>query len=81
MAKKELAVRLIVDECHVNMATSFVGEILSPEDFDKKFFSRDKPIVIDVSEMSDGDKESEMGMTMAFALFVIAKDAENEDGQ
>lgn len=76
MAKKELCVRLLVDECHVNMAASMVGLVLSPEEQDKKFYNRDEPLLIDVSEMSDGDKESEIGMTMAFALFVVAKDAE-----
>ncbi|GAB6123061.1 hypothetical protein JCM30204_42110 [Dysgonomonas termitidis] len=79
MAKKELCVRLIVDECHVNMAASMLGLTLSPEEQDKKFYNRDEPLAVDVSEMSDGDKESEMGMTMAFTLFVIAKDAEKEE--
>ncbi|MFV0311480.1 MAG: hypothetical protein ACK5KN_07515 [Dysgonomonas sp.] len=81
MAKKELCVRLIVDECHVIMAASMVGLTLSPEELDKKFYNREEPMPVDVCEMSDGDKESEMGMTMALALFVIAKDAEKEDGE
>lgn len=76
MAKKELCVRLLVDECHVNMAASMVGLVLSPEEQDRMFYNRNEPLQIDVSEMSDGDKESEIGMTMAFALFVITKDAE-----
>ncbi|MFV0419305.1 MAG: hypothetical protein ACK5KT_11315 [Dysgonomonas sp.] len=76
MAKKELCVRLLVDECHVNMAASMVGLVLSPEEQDRMFYNRNEPLQIDVSEISDGDKESEIGMTMAFALFVIAKDAE-----
>ncbi|MDR2002132.1 MAG: hypothetical protein LBQ74_03805 [Prevotella sp.] len=76
MAKKELCVRLLVDECHVNMAASMVGLVLSPEEQDRMFYNRNEPLLIDVSEMSDGDKESEIGMTMALALFVIAKDTE-----
>jgi hypothetical protein len=78
MAKKELCVRLLVDECHVNMAASMMGIVLSSDEQDRKFYNRDEPLLIDVCELSDGDKESEMGMTMAFALFVIAKDAEQE---
>lgn len=76
MAKKELCVRLLVDECYVNVAASMVGLVLSPEEQDRMFYNRNEPLQIDVSEISDGDKESEISMTIAFALFVITKDAE-----
>lgn len=81
MAKKELSVRLIVDESHVNMAASYLGLVLSREELDKKFFNRDEPMSIDIQEMTDGNDADEIGMAMAFALFMIAKDAEKEEGE
>ncbi len=80
MAKKELSIRLIVDESRINMAASFAGLVLSPEELSKKFFERSEPVIVDIAEMADDDPSAELNMTMAFAFFIIGKDAEKEEG-
>ncbi len=81
MAKKELSIRLIVDESHVNIAASFSNLILSPEELNGKFFERPEPVVVDIAEMADGDYNTELNMAMAFAFMIISKDAEQEESE
>lgn len=66
MAKKELAIRLLVDEKDVNKAMVLLGQdALSPEELDKRFFSRE-PLVFDIDRLEDAAFE----VTLAFIAII-----------
>ena len=51
MAKKELAIRLLVDKKDINKLFALLGEdVLSAEELDKRFFDRD-PLIYDLEEL------------------------------
>lgn len=53
MAKKELAIRLLVDEKEVNKALVMLDQdALSPEELDKRFFSREA-LLFDVETLGE----------------------------
>lgn len=67
MAKKELAIRLLVEEKEVNKALAMLGqEVLTTDELDKKFFNGRTPFVLDVEELED---ESEP-MVLAFVALI-----------
>ena len=77
MAKKILAVQLLVDEKHVHQAASFFDasdKIISEDDLQRRFFDR-SPVVCDVSELED----EAFGMTMGFVGFIMTKEQEEND--
>lgn len=66
MAKKELAVRLLVDEKEVNKALVMLDQdALSTEELDKRFFSRE-PLVLDVATLG----EEAFTITLAFTALI-----------
>lgn len=66
MAKKELAVRLLVDEKEVNKALVMLDQdALSTEELDKRFFSRE-PLVLDVATFG----EEAFTITLAFTALI-----------
>ena len=72
MAKKILAVRLLVDEKQVQQATLFLdmsGEAISTEDLQRRFFDRD-PVIVDVTKM----EEQALRMTLAFVALNLQKE-------
>ena len=72
MAKKELAIRLLVEETEVNKALVVLGlDVLSPEELDKRFFSRE-PFVLDVETM----EEEAFSVTVAFVALIEADNQE-----
>lgn len=74
MAKKELAIRLLVDENSVRFAASQFGcNIQSDDELNEKFFERD-PIVFDVDTLGD----DAFAMTAAFTAFLVADVLEKE---
>lgn len=76
MAKKELAIRLLVDEKEVNKALVMLNvDVLSPEGLDKRFFSRE-PFVLDVETLG----EEAFSMTLAFTALVEGDNQSKEKG-
>lgn len=76
MAKKELAIRLLVDEKEVNKALAMLNvDVLSPEELDKRFFSRE-PFVLDVETLG----EEAFSMTLAFTALVEGDNQSKEKG-
>lgn len=76
MAKKELAIRLLVDEKEVNKALAMLNvDVLSPEELDKRFFSRE-PFVLDVETLG----EEAFSMTLAFTALVEDDNQSKEKG-
>ncbi len=74
MAKKELAIRLLVDENSVRFAASQFGcNIQSDKELNETFFERD-PLVFDVEVMG----EDAFAMTAAFTAFLVADTMENK---
>ncbi|WP_353124184.1 hypothetical protein [Dysgonomonas capnocytophagoides] len=74
MAKKELAIRLLVDEKQINKAlVTLDQDVLSPEEINKRFFDR-KPFVFDVDLM----EEEAFAMTVAFVALIEADNQEKE---
>ncbi|MFV0341026.1 MAG: hypothetical protein ACK5MA_10460 [Parachlamydiaceae bacterium] len=66
MAKKELAIRLLVDEKEVNKALVMLNQdALSPEKLDERFFGRE-PLVFDVATLG----EEAFSMTLAFTALI-----------
>lgn len=66
MAKKELAVRILVDEKQINKAlVTLDQDVLSPEELDKRFFSRE-PFVLDVETLG----EEAFTITLAFTAMI-----------
>lgn len=66
MAKKELAIRLLVDEKEVNKALVMLNQdALSPEKLEERFFSRE-PLVFDVATLG----EEAFSMTLAFTALI-----------
>ncbi|GHV31574.1 hypothetical protein FACS1894177_06460 [Bacteroidia bacterium] len=80
MAKKILAVRLLVDEKQVRKATSFLDfgdEVIDREDLQRRFFDRE-PVVIDVVEMFEGQA---MPATLAFVGNILLKELEEKENK
>ncbi|GAB6010818.1 hypothetical protein [Viscerimonas tarda] len=76
MAKKILAIRLLVDEKQVQQVASFLDvsdDVISTEDLQRRFFDRE-PVVVDVTEL----EEQAFPMTMAFVASILGKE-ENEN--
>lgn len=74
MAKKVLAINLIVDEEFVNMGAAMVGKIFtSEEEFNKTFFEREERVDIDLSDLGE-DNEAAMAMGLAFGIAILAHD-------
>lgn len=74
MAKKELAIRILVEEKEVNKALVILGlDVLSPEELDKRFFSRE-PFVLDVETM----KEEAFSIRIAFVALIEDDNQERE---
>lgn len=66
MAKKELAIRLLVEEKEVNKALVMLDQnALSPEELDKRFFSREA-LVLDVATLG----EEAFTITLAFTAII-----------
>jgi cobalamin biosynthesis protein CbiG len=77
MAKKILAVRLLVDEKQVQQSASFLDvsdEVISKEDLHRRFFDRE-PVVVDVTELG----EEAMAMTLAFTGMILGKEEEENE--
>ena len=77
MAKKILAVRLLVDEKQVHQAVSFFdtsNEIIGGDDLQRRFFDRD-PVVVDVSELLGEDS---FGMTAGMVGFILSKEQDED---
>lgn len=76
MAKKELAVRILVDEKLINKAlVTLDQDVLSPEEINKRFFDRE-PFLFDVGLM----EEEALAMTTAFVGLIEADNQEREKG-
>lgn len=76
MAKKELAIRLLVDEKEVNKALVVLGQdVLSPEELNKKFIDRE-PVIFDVESAED----DAFGMVLAFVA-LIEVDNQSKEGK
>lgn len=74
MAKKELAIRLLVEETEVNKALVMIGlDALYPDELEKRFFSRE-PFVFDVEKMD----EDALSMTIAFVAMIEDDNQEKE---
>ncbi len=77
MGKKELAIRLLVDEKEVNKALVMLSQdALSPEQLEKKFFSRE-PLVFDVETLG----EEAFSMTIAFVALIEDDNQSKEGGK
>jgi len=77
MAKKILAVRLLVDEKQVQQAASFLDvsdEVISKEDVQHRFFNRE-PVVVDVTELG----EESFSMTLAFVSYILSKEQDENE--
>lgn len=67
MAKKELAIRLLVEEKEVNKALAMLGqEVLTIDELDQKFFNSRTPFVLDVEEF----EEESSSMILAFVALI-----------
>jgi hypothetical protein len=80
MAKKILAVRLLVEEKQVQQAASFLDfgdEVIGKEDLQRRFFDRE-PVVIDVVEMLE---DQAMPATLAFVGNILLKEQEEKENK
>jgi cobalamin biosynthesis protein CbiG len=76
MAKKILAVRLLVDEKTVQQVASFLDvsdEIIGKDELQRRFFDRE-PVVVDITEMGE-----ETSITMLFAGQILVKEQEENE--
>lgn len=66
MAKRELAIKLLVEEKEVNRVFALLGEdVLPQEELNKKFFDRE-PLLLDVEKFG----EESFPITMAFVAII-----------
>lgn len=75
MAKKELAIRLLVEEKDVNKALIMLDQdALTPDQMDARFFSRE-PLILDVKTLS----ENGFPLTAAFTAIIEDDNRKKEE--